>query len=740
MMPPERPANLFSAPANRCRLQTFACDGFDVPVVGTVYPRASFRWHGVPLGGLGTGYVCWDSDGRLSQCTLYNQVPTGSGVPDVAVIPFRLTAKGQSWDLAMRGPDGRGDLLDLRYFGHFPMVDAQFDVDGPVSVEVRAFAPFLPGDAEGSHVPAVVFEARLSNTGDEPTEVDLHFTPPPPPRPIINSSRFEEGAWQGMAGDHAWDRAGPMMGQRPVTHQLALAVEGGSVSADDANLQASFRACLAPGETRTTRFVLAWYQPHLRDAGSRAERLVYADRFADVVAVARHAVAEHGEWLRRIIAWQSAIYSRDELPAALREALVNSLYTITKNAHWIARWRADDWFPEEGVFLVNESYTTCSISETLVCHSTHFPVLFFFPELERTTLEAYRHYQLATGELPFSLSPGFGVRAPTYQCQHPHGTCLYIDYICNHWLRTGDDDFLREFYPSARAALDYLEFLDTDDDGLVNEHSHALAGENWPANVGWDQWPQHGTSCYTGMASLTACLALERMARQVGDAATATRCRARVDRGRARIEELLWNGQYYRLCADPDQGTADDTCLSAQVCGAWSAALLGLECPVPVERLRSSLEAIFRLTDGLSAYGLVLAASPEGKLIYSNYALHCDFPREVWPVFSFIVAATCLYHQTAREEAWRTTQTTIDALFREANAMPWGWPCCMNGSDGWIGHGHDYQDSLSIWTLPMAMAGQDLWGACQPGSLVHDILAAATDGKVPTGSPATSPP
>ena len=100
--------SLFQAPANRSRIQTFDCAGFTRPVVGTVYPRASFRWHGVPLGGLGTGYVCWDSDGRLSQCTIYNQVPPGCTVPVVNAIPFRVAVNGRSWALAMRGDDGQG--------------------------------------------------------------------------------------------------------------------------------------------------------------------------------------------------------------------------------------------------------------------------------------------------------------------------------------------------------------------------------------------------------------------------------------------------------------------------------------------------------------------------------------------------------------------------------------------------------------------------------------------------------
>ncbi len=716
---------LFAASANKSRIQTFDCAGFARPVVGTIYPRASFRWHGVPLGGLGTGFVCWDSDGRLSQYTIYNQLPTGCSVPVANIIPFRVSVNGQPFALAMRGEDGQGDLLDMRYFGHYPIVDAQFDIAAPLAVEIRAFGPFLPGDADESNTPAIVFEVRLTNTGDKPLQAEISFTPPAPPKPAAGSAAFIEGDWQGAVIQHPMFRAGPMMGQRPATHEVAVAVEAGQAAAGDTNVTAAFRASLASGASAQTRFVLAWYQPYIRDAGNRAEKLMYAVRFPDAAAVARHAIAQHKVWLDRIIRWQGAIYAHQELSAELREGLVNSFYSICKNAHWIARWRPDDWFPANGLFLINESYTTCSISETLVCHSTHFPMLFFFPELERTTLEAYRHYQLGTGELPFGLSPGFGARAPTYQCQHPNGTSQYIEYICRHWLRTGDDGFLNDFYPSVKAALRYMEFLDTDADGLVNEHSHALPGENWPANVGWDQWPQRGTSCFTAMVSLTACLALAKMAEHVGDRETAARCLSRVAQGRKRIEELLWNGSYYRLCADPAAGVADETCLSAQVTGAWSAAYLGLEPPVPAARIRSALEAILRLTDGLSPYGLVLAATAEGKAVYSNLSLNCDFPRDVWPIFNFVVTAVCLYHKTAQDQGQAASQRVLDAIFRAANAMPWGWPCDMSSVDGWVGHGHDYQDPLSIWIIPLALAGQDVKTAVQGGTLVHDILTAA---------------
>jgi uncharacterized protein (DUF608 family) len=717
---------LFQAHALRSRLQRFACLGYEQPVLGTIYPRASLRWHGVPLGGLGTGYVCWDSDGRFSQCTLYNQVPNSSPVPVLNTIPFEVSANGRSWALAMKGEDGRGDLLDLRYFGHFPVADLQFDVDGPLALEVRAFAPFLPGDALTSNTPAIVLEAWLTNTSDEPVQAALRFAPPPPPRPLGTSSLFSVGSWQGVAASHPWDKASPKLGNRPIEHEVAIAVEGGEATVADGALTAVFRAELAPGAFAHTVFVLAWYQPYLRDSWNRAERLVYAQRFPGALAVAEQAIAGHRDWLRRIIAWQSAIYAHEELPAPLREALLNSFYATCKNSHWIAPWRPDDWFPAEGLFLLNESYTTCPLSETLPCHYLgSFPVLFFFPELERTTLEAYRHYQLASGEVPFSLDRGFGARAPNYQTQHNNGIGEYIEVLYRYWLRTGDEAFLRDFYPSAAAALRYLEFLDSDADGLPNEHPHALPGEFWPANVPWDNWPQWGTSSYTGLKSLTTCLALADMAAHCGDDGTVARCRDRLSRGRQRLERDFWNGAYYRLQVDPRSGAADETCLLALGTGAWSAALLGLEDPVPAERLRATLHAILERTGGLSAYGLVLAASPEGAPVYSNQRLECDFPRDVWPSFNFIAAAACQYYRSDQEAGLSAALQVLETLFRAANAMPWGWPCNLNGLDGWIGHGHDYQDPQTIWTLPMALAGQNLRQAAGPGSLVYDILTAA---------------
>jgi len=63
------------------------------------------------------------------------------------------------------------------YFGHFPVADVRFEIDGPVQVSLRAYSPFLPGDPAECNTPAAVFEVRLTNVSDQPQHAALDFSP-----------------------------------------------------------------------------------------------------------------------------------------------------------------------------------------------------------------------------------------------------------------------------------------------------------------------------------------------------------------------------------------------------------------------------------------------------------------------------------------------------------------------------------------------------------------------------------
>ena len=56
----------------------FKATGYDKPVCGAIF-RSGQADHGMPLGGLATGYVNLDTDGRLGNYTLFNRVLTKNG-------------------------------------------------------------------------------------------------------------------------------------------------------------------------------------------------------------------------------------------------------------------------------------------------------------------------------------------------------------------------------------------------------------------------------------------------------------------------------------------------------------------------------------------------------------------------------------------------------------------------------------------------------------------------------------
>jgi len=236
---------LYDAAASKSAPGEFACKGYGAPVVGTVYPRASLEWDGIPLGGLGTGYVAWDTDGRFGHCSVFNDAVTP---PKSGTIPFRLTVGKRQWALAMRGEDGAGDLYDMRYFGHYPVADAQFIVDSPVSVEVRAYGAFLPGDSNGSNVPAAVFCAYLTNNGETGLTAGLSFTTPAAPTKVTDSRQSKIGGWNIMTATHPDFAARPRVGLMGVTHEFSLATDADRLTCGEYGITGGFEAELAPGK------------------------------------------------------------------------------------------------------------------------------------------------------------------------------------------------------------------------------------------------------------------------------------------------------------------------------------------------------------------------------------------------------------------------------------------------------------------------------------------------------------
>lgn len=658
----------FNPDAPRSRWTRIEADGFAQPVPGIIYDGHRLDG-GVPLGGLGTGYMTLEGSGKIGWHSIFNDI-----------VPPRRHF--QDWLTVWVGDAALPlSTAEIAYWGHYPVADlaARFPA-APVMLGVRAFSPFIPGSSADSNIPAALFEIAVTNDSAETQSIRLQFSLP----------------------------------------------EGN----DTALIVSQDRLTLAPGESARVRAAFAWYAPYWRDSGNEAHVHRYGQRYPGAREAAGDAMTRFDALRRRVLAWQAVIYEEEALPDWLRDALVQGLYSLAKNTVWIARTRKDEWWSADGWFTHNESHTGCPITETMVCRMHgHFPALFFFPELEAGTLDAFRHFQISDGEIPFSYGMNTSMRDPRYHCQHPLNSGQYAQLIYRLYCRTGNRALLDHFYDSARRAIRYQFTLDDDGDGLVNDQAHVKPGELWPANQFYDIWPWWGTSAYVAGTWLATLACGQALAQAAGDADFAAECAGWLRRGQQSYQAKLWTGAYYRLWNDPDNQRRSEVSLGNQLMAQWCTRVAGLPDVLPPEHVRAALASVRRLNMAATPHGLVNGVTPDGQRYDSKADVtdtvvgvlpNNDHARQVFLGENLCAAMTFAYHGE-RETGLEIARRMIEAVFVRS-ASPWNQRCLLDADSGLPVWGDDYYSNMAIWALPMALSGQDV-GAFADG-LARRVIAA----------------
>ncbi|MCY4019274.1 MAG: GH116 family glycosyl hydrolase [Chloroflexi bacterium] len=679
----------FSADLPKNQWTEIQADGFTDPVPGCVYDGHRLDG-GIPLGGLGTGYFTLEGNGLIGHCSIFNDI-----VPPRSDFCEWLTVRlSQQEDLPL-------STAEIAYWGHHPVADmvCRFESKG-LELGIRAFAPMILGNSADSNIPAALFEIEIRNTRAASIELELLITPPARP-----------------AGR---------------THDVALAGENIVVESEGNRITGRIAGTLEANASCRERFVFAWHSPNWRDSGREAHVNQYSARYANAAAVAADALGRFDTLLGGVLAWQQATYSAD-LPNWLRDGLVQSLYSLSKNTVWIAKTRKDEWWDDIGWFTHNESHTGCPITETMVCRMHgHMPALFFYPELERTSLEAFKHFQISDGEVPFSYGMDTSMRDPRYHCQHPLNPGQYAQMIYRLYLRSGDSDLLAHFYDSAKRAIRYQYSLDDDEDGLVNDQAHVQPTELWPANQFYDIWPWWGTSAYVAGTWLATLSCGEAMATAMNDSEFAAECADWLARGKAAYQDKLWNGEHYRLWHDPEctsgEGVHNDVSLGNQLMAQWCLKITGLPDVLPADQVQSALGAVKRLNMAATEHGLVNGVNPDGTRYISkpdpdkfpDILPNNDHSTQVFVGENLCAAMTFIYH------GQRETGLEIARRIYEAVALtsrtPWKQHCLIDADTGLPVWGEDYYSNMVIWALPMACSNQNIEEFAQ-SELLHELIS-----------------
>lgn len=648
--------------------------GFRDAVWGCVYDGHRLDG-GMPIGALGTGYFTIAGNGQIGHCSIYNDI-----VPPRSV--------GKDWLTCTINHTQKIPLshADIAYWGHYPILDMVATLPRhQLAIGVRVVAPLILGQSARSNTPAALFEVTVTNTGLHAVDVTLAINMPAPPQ---------------TDGAVLYGTDIITVPQRPTS--------------------ATVVCTLAPQQQHRVRFVFAWYLPYWRDSGSEAHVHRYAQRYTSAQDVAVTVWRQFESLCADVVHWQAQIYAQPWAPW-LQDALIQSLYSLAKNSIWIARTRRDEWWGDDGWFTHNESHTSCPITETVVCRMHgHFPVLLFFPELEQSTLTAFRHFQISDGEIPFTFGMGTSLREPRYHCQHPLNSGQYAQMVWRLYQRTHDAQVLVTFYESAKRAIRYQYTLDDDDDGLINEQAHVQPDQLWPANQFYDIWPWWGTSAYVAGTWLATLACGQALAQAAGDDVFAQECAQHLQHAQASYQQKLWTGSYYRLWADPHnehgQGTHNDVSLANQLMAQWCVRVAGVADVLPPAQVHTALHTVARLNMHATAHGLVNGVTPDGqrydsrdnrKTIFEVQAdEQNDFAKQIFVAENLCAAMTFMYH--GQIDTGMTIAQRIYEAVACVSCAPWKQYCLVDADSGLPVWGEDYYSNMVVWAIPMALAQHDI--------------------------------
>ncbi len=656
---------------------------------------------------------------------------------------------------------------DAHFHGEYPLARLELaDPDVPLTAQLRAWNPMIPLNADDSGIPVALFEWTITNPTDVPFDISLAFS-------AMNPIGWDGRAWIGGRGAHFFggnineprdtgDAVGLQMGHTtmdpgdPRWGSIAIAAYGRPVVGRQTHWERAgwfddlegfwrdFREdgalnpakddgpspggstdvgtlwtphALKPGESVTMSFALAWSFPNLintwnSEPAVKDARLgnYYTKRFPTAWDAITYVSRERKRLERETFAFHDALHS-GTIPEPILDAVSANMSTVRTTT--CLRTFDGRLHAFEGC---NDRDGCCPMNCTHVWNYAQ-AVASLYPELERGIRETdFGHNTTRDGNMTFrTLLPLIGER-----WNHPpaaDGQMGTLLRLYREWRISGDTDWLRKMWPSARASLEFAwspknpHRWDLDGDGVMDGIQHNTYDIEFA-----------GPNTMTGAWYLAALKAGAEMAEALGEADRAAEYRARAERG-AEGYARLFNGEYFTQDvrfdaatqkgmltgrADVDDGVPryqyGPGCLSDQLVGQWFAHCVGLGYVLPAAQVRSAMLAVYRhnFWGNLSAHescqrtyalneeaGLVLCSWPNGGR--PNYPF--PYADEVWTGIEYHVAAGLIFEGLLEQAL--TIVRAVRARHDGVRRNPWDEPEC----------GHHYARAMSSWSLLTAWSG-----------------------------------
>lgn len=740
-----------------------------------------------PLGGIGAGSVGLGGRGQLRDWEIFNRADSGNELayafpsiwveiegqePVTHVLEARIETPYQGQDgLGANNAPGLSRLQGATFTGEFPTAYIAFHDDRfPLQITLEAGTPFIPLDADASGLPVAALHYRVRNTGGKPVSVSIAYSVENPVKEFKPANTGDAAhrktdrrvsEWRRTNGIQGLAMSNPALAKEDTAYgTFALAVldsgkgkvtglkgwpagrwwnspllfwddfsSDGELGPEPAEPSAVGAVCLKqtipPGAVANYSFLLAWHFPNRTpercgwEAPKGHEHAVignwYSSRFSDAWAAAEYAATHLPRLEARTAAFAAAV-RESTLPSPVKEAAMSNLSTLVSTTCFRT---ADGAF--HGFEGVNDKIGCCFGNCTHVWNY-ETATAHLFPELSHSLRRSAFGYSMdERGAMYFrQLLPDgierFGFAAADGQMGQI--IKVYLD-----WQLSGDQEFLKEFWPKAKRALEFAWIAggwDANRDGVFEGVQHNTYDVEF-----------YGPNPLCSIYYLGALRAAEEMARAAGDSESAAEYRRIFESGRRWLDANLFNGEYYiqkiegravdsiakglrsGMGADnPEQPQfqVGDGCLVDQLLGQYLADVCGLGTLVDTAHLQKTLDAIYRYNHKPHLYEhdtvqRTFALNDEAALVICDYGKgqrpKIPFPYYAEVMTGFEHSTACLMLFRGMVDRGLECINDIRRRYDGVRRNPWDEAEC----------GHHYARAMASWSGVLALSGFQYRGA-----------------------------
>ena len=664
------------------------------------------------LGGIGTGNVSLGARGNLTTWQIFNQPGQRNTMPYTFFSLWAQTEKGQKVARVLEGKFNppfnksqgffRNEMAGLPRFDstemsvEYPFVNLKFADDSmPVQVELEAFTPFIPLNADDSGIPGVYLNYKIKNPRRERIEVSVAGS--------MNNAVGFEGYNNFSFMQHAGERINRYRADEQIK---GISFSGEGIPENHITWGDMSLVTMAPESSITVKPL--WYQGQWTDGGEDFwqdffddgrlnESSVYdqvgstwADNsdfsflhFTDKIGslCVTHTI-EPGEEknFTFILSWYFP--NRPKMWIELdkdKSDIQSGNYQVTKN--YYATLFANAW--EVAAYLSTER-------ERLYRESKTFSEAFYSTTLPGYVLEAVADnitvmrsptcFRIENGDFLGWEGVDDDLGCGPGNCTHVWNYAQSVAVLFPELERTmrrielvdeiRDDGYMpfRAYTPFDLPQWDMVASADGQLGSVVRLYrewiisgNDSIVRECWPGVKKtmryvlkvWDcdgdgllEQPQHvtydtelyGISSMTESIYLAALLAAAKMAEYLGEMDNAEKYRKLLYQGMDKLDEKCWNGEFYEQRVDDVNKYRyqyGKGCLSDQLLGQFMAFNAQLGYVMPEEHVKKAVSSIFK-------YNFVERAK-ENIHAERAYILNeekgltpCTWPNGGRPIFPFV--------------------------------------------------------------------------------------------------------